>query len=212
MCPREVRRARPPGHIGIARRVYGDAKSPVVTAVAAQVGGVNKGAAVRAKFRYEGVGALPQGGFKGVRRGEVRGRGPPRHRGVAGGVHSDGGALVTTAAAEVRGISEGVAAGVELCHKGIYCGVVTTAWRGTPAIGLNGVDDGEVGRVSGSGDVGVSGRVHGDARAPVATAAGAAAQVGGVDQSAAVRREFRYKGIAHAPQSGLLGGSRWEVG
>ena len=57
---REVRRARVPGHVGVAGGVERDAVA-VVAAASAQVGGVAEGGAARVELRHEGVAAAVVG-------------------------------------------------------------------------------------------------------------------------------------------------------
>ena len=114
---REVGRARVPGHVGVARastamaepcrgrcrpgrwsrRGWRRSIEFVTKASAAAVEVVSKAPAVVGKSS----GVLP---------GQV---------GAAGAVHCDAVALVAAASAQVGGVDEGGAAGVELCHEGV---------------------------------------------------------------------------------------------
>ncbi len=57
-----------------------------------------------------------------------------RHVGVAGGVHGDAGNRVIAAAAEVGGVDQGRAGGVQLRHEGVVREAILelsrVAWKG----------------------------------------------------------------------------------
>src|SRR5204862_463226 len=101
---------------------------------------------------------------------EVAGVGLARHVGVAGAVHGDALAPIKAAAAEVGGVGQGRAAGVQLGHEGVVDAAVGRLERAGGR---------EVAGVGKARHVGVAGGVHGDAIGPLTAAA---AQVGGVAQ------------------------------
>src|SRR5439155_12837492 len=125
--------------------------------------------------RNEGVFAAAASGLEGAGgRGEVGGKGNPRHVSVAAGVHGDAEAVVNATPAEVGGVDEPGAGGIELGHEGVF---------GAAEGGLEGAGGrGEVGRAGEARHVGVAEGVHGDAEAVVNATP---AQVGGVDQHSA---------------------------
>ena len=103
-------------------------------------------------------------------RRKVGRNGEARHVCVAGCIHGDAVALLRTAAAEIGGVHERGARGIELRHKDVD-GVercIERPWR-----------RGEVGRNGGARHVGVAGHIHGDAGGYITIAA---AEVGGVDE------------------------------
>src|SRR5205823_3039678 len=121
-----------------------------------------------------------------------------------GSVSGDPVALVE-AAAEVSGIDQGAPAGAELRHE-----------DGSRSR-LKRVDVGEVRRLRLARHASVSGAVHGDgvanARTSVSCRIGAAAQVGGEDERAAVGANLRDERIVEAcGVSGLQGIADREIG
>src|SRR5439155_25222550 len=100
-------------------------------------------------------------GVQGVGGGDVGGTTAPRIVRAAGGLHGDAAATVPAAAAEVRGVEQRAAGGIEFAHKG----VAAAAGRG-----LQGIRGGEVGGSSEPRHVRAAGGVHRDAVAVVSAA------------------------------------------
>ena len=110
-------------------------------------------------------------------------------------------AYVVITTAEVGGVEQPAAVRSELCDKGVAV---------APEIGLHGVDGREVRRKSDPRGIGVAAVIDGDS---IATVGVTAAEVGGIEQLAAVRSELRDEGVAKAPtESGLHGVDGREVG
>src|SRR5208337_2585428 len=107
-----------------------------------------------------------------VHGGEIGRASGARHVGISGGINGDAVAIIPAAAAQVGGVDQGRAGGIQLRHERsvIPHGLVERLKR---------VRGGEVGRISPTCHVGVAGGIDGDAVAFVITTA---AQVGGVDQ------------------------------
>src|SRR5262249_58934360 len=100
-------------------RIHGDSYADV-TAAAAEVGGPEQGAAVRAQPRHVGVVKTVIGRLQRVGSREVGRNGIPRDEGVASGrVHGDPIAKVTAAAAEVGGPEQGAAVRTQPRHEGV---------------------------------------------------------------------------------------------
>src|SRR5439155_1156585 len=148
-----------PRHVSVAAGVHGDTEA-VVDTTPAQVGGVDEEGAGGIELGHEGVFGAAEGGLEGAGgRGEVGGKGNPRHVGVAAGVHGDAEALVNVTPAEVGGVDEPSAGGIELGHEGVF---------GAADSGLEGAGGrGEVGGKGNPRHVGVAAGVHGDAEALV---------------------------------------------
>src|SRR5438093_12877253 len=89
-----------------------------------QVGGVDEGGAQGVDLRHEDMGlAAPEGGLESPRgRREVSRRGGSYHVGVAGGVQGDSIGDVIATSAEVGGVDEGGARGIELRDEGVATG------------------------------------------------------------------------------------------
>ena len=161
-------------HIGVPGGVYGDAVAVVVPA-AAQVGGVHQSAACGIDLAHKGIAGAPVSRLDSARAGtrEVGRLGKARHIGVAGRVYGDAVAIVATAAAQVSGVHQSAACGIDLGHKGVVVAApvsrLDSARAGTR----------EVGRLGKARHIGVAGGIYGDA---VALVVPAAAQVGGVRQ------------------------------
>src|SRR5439155_688762 len=145
--------------------------------------------------RNEGVFAAAASGLEGAGgRGEVGGKGNPRHVGVAAGVHGDAEAVVNVTPAEVGGVDEHGAGGIELGHEGVF---------GAAEGGLEGAGGrGEGGGIGEARHVGVAEGVHGDAEAVVNATP---AEVGGVDEPGAGGIELGYEGVFGAAEGGLEG-------
>src|SRR5206468_113636 len=156
---------------GVAEGVHGDAEALVI-ATPAEVGGVDEPRAEERRVGQEGVYGGAAGGLEGAGgRGEVGGTSEARHVGVAEGVHGDAEAVVNATPAEVGGVDEPGAGGIELGHERVF---------GAAEGGLEGAGGrGEVGGTSEARHVGVAEGVHGDAEAVVNAAP---AEVGGVDE------------------------------
>src|SRR5262249_33940309 len=116
--------------------------------------------------------------------GKVAGRRGSRQGDSAAAVHRDAEALVVTAAAQIGGIDESGATGVELAHED-----VVGAARGG---GLQWVGGGKVRGGGQPGHIAVAAAVHRDIEARLATAA---AQIGGVDQRRAGRVQLADKRV-----------------
>ena len=129
------------------------------------------------------------------RKGRLIGIRNPSHVGVAGGIHGDAVANVIPAAAEVAGVEERRAGGVQLGDEGV--GVAATVMREVRA------DRDREGRLTGiriPGHVGVAGGIHGDA---VALFVGAAAEVASVEE--------RRAGGVHLGDEGVVAAVKREV-
>ena len=165
----KVGREGAPDHVGVAGRVHGDAAAAVV-AVAAQIGGVNQRRACGIELCHERIRSGAQGSVKGrAGRGgtpcrKVGGPGAARHIDVAGPIHGDAVAIVDAVAAQIGGVDQCRASGVELCHERIRERI---KGRVKGRAGRGGT---RCRKVSGSGaarHIGVAGCVHGDAGAIV---------------------------------------------
>src|SRR5258706_13335891 len=98
-------------------------------------------------------------------------------------VQSDPGAFFTATSAEVGGVDDGRAPGIELCHES----VAETAAEG----GLGGTEGrGEGGRIGGARNIVIAGGVHSN---PLAGVAPAAAEERGVDEAGAGGMRLRPK-------------------
>src|SRR5205823_5160686 len=135
------------------------------------------------KLRHEGVTLKPlsKGGAKGglesaKGRGEIGRIGIAGHVGVAGSIDGDAGSEVVTAAAEIGGVAQGRAGGVELRDEGVEGAAEA---RLESARGCS-----EVARSGGARHVGAAVGIHGDAEAQILVAA---AEEGGVDQGSPCR-------------------------
>src|ERR1035438_7836560 len=104
--------------IDVARSMDRDAIAVVATA-SAQVGGVEKRRAGGVQLAHEGVVAAARGGLEGAWRGGKVVLGLTCDIGVARGVHRDGRAPAS-APAQVGGVEQGRASGVQLGHEGIF--------------------------------------------------------------------------------------------
>src|SRR5208282_4106982 len=80
--------------------------------------------------------------------------GGARHVGVAGGIDGDAEAIVITTTAQVGGVDQVRAGGIQLRHKRVIIAVVSRLYR---------VSGGEVGRSGVPRHVGVAGGINGDA-------------------------------------------------
>ena len=202
-------------HVGVARAVHGDALATVVTA-APEEGGVDEGGAGGIELRREGGATVYRTAIAeglegpGCRR-EVGGSGAPRHVGVARAVHGDAVAEVIATPAEVGGVDEGGAGGIEFRHEG----GTTTVLRTVGAGRLEG--SGRRREVGGGGRpsyIGVARAVHGDALAPFVTVS---PEVGRIDEGGTGGTNLRYEGvrpnITDAAAEHRLEGPRrrWEV-
>src|SRR5207245_645222 len=108
-----------------------------------------------------------------------------------GRVHGNATAEVIAAAAEVGGVAQRRAAGIELRHKNIEL-TAAKSW-------LQRIRRREVGRLGLPRHVGLAGSVYGNAHVRAAAALiAAAAEVGGVDQRRAGGIELRHKSIPGA--------------
>ena len=100
----------------------------------------------------------------------------PGDVGVAGGIRDDVLREVVTAAAEVSGIDERRAGGVNLRDEAVAVGAAAER-------GLDGVGRGEVRRDGRPGDVSVARRVYRETEGGIETVAAAAAEVSRVDDA-----------------------------
>src|SRR6267143_1430430 len=145
-------------HVSVAEAVHRDGEAPPLTAASPEIGGIEEGGAGGVELRYEGVAAAGERGLEGSRGDREVGRGgAARHVGVAEAVHRDAeAAALTPAPAEIGGIDECGAGGVELRYEGVG---VATAERGLegPQVGR------EVGRAGAARHIGVAESVHRDA-------------------------------------------------
>ena len=93
---------------------------PESSDAAAQVGGVDQGRAGGIQLRHKrvavGQGTVTAGGLERVTVGKSV-EGQPRHVGVAGGIDGDAVATSSPAAAQVGGVDQGRAGGIQLGHK-----------------------------------------------------------------------------------------------
>ena len=108
-----------PCDIGVARGIdrYAVATS---SAAAAQVGGVEQGRAGGVQFGDKGIAAAGRSSLEGARGGgEIGGAGTACDIGVARGIDRYADAVVIAAAAQVGGVEQGRAGGVQLADKGI---------------------------------------------------------------------------------------------
>ena len=96
--------------------------------------------------------------------------------------------MVVAAAAEVGGVDQGRAGGVELRHEGVEPPPLSVAWKGV--LGR------EVRRTGLARDVGVARRVDGDA---AGRHRAAAAEVGGVDEAVPVGVQLGDEGVVPSP-------------
>src|SRR5205823_13663699 len=132
----------------------------------------------------EAVGDTRGGGLEAARGGrKVAGGGESRNVGVCAGVHGDRVACVTAAAAEIGGVDEGGAGGIELRHEGVPAAAAVGCRRRRR----------EVAGVGFTRHEGVAGRVHRNAEACLSAAA---AEVGGVNEGAAGGVGLRRGGVA----------------
>ena len=119
---------------------------------------------------------------------------PPGHKGEAIAVQRNGTAAVAEGAPQKGAVVQGAAAGAQLGDEGI-------AVRAAPVGALIRVRrHGEVGRFRDARHVGAAGGIHRDAVAPVVAVTallhvGAAPQVGGVGEGAAVRADLCHEGV-----------------
>src|SRR5207302_298452 len=152
-------------YIGAASGIHGD---PIGPAADSEVGRIDKGRARRIELRHERTAA--RGGLEGSsRRRKVGGERHSRYVGVATGIHGDPETPVIGVAAEVSGIDEGGAGGIELGDEGA-----------APAGRLEGSRcRGEVKAGCKACYVSVAGGIHCD---PETELAGTGTEVGGVRQ------------------------------
>src|SRR2546423_924483 len=111
-----------------------------------------------------------QGRLQRMGHGEVAGTGVAGDIGITRAIHSDAIAYISTAAAEVGAVDEGITARVELGYK---------YGKGTFHLALERIVRREIGGVSIAYDIGVAGAVYRDTVALVVVVA---AQIGGVGQ------------------------------
>src|SRR5262249_24991971 len=193
------------GDVGVAGAVHRDGAADVHGA-AAQVGRVDQGAAGGVELGHEGALEAGEGRLQRVGGWEVGRAGLGGEVGVAGAAHREAIGESEAAAAQVGGVDQGAARGVQLGHEGVANDGVAAPPEGR----LQGVGRGEVGGTGVAGEVGVAGAIHRDA---VADVVAAAAQVGGVDQGGARRVQLGHEGVHAAVQGRLEGaGGGGEVG
>ena len=151
-------------YVGVAGGVYRDPPAPFIVK-AAEVSGIDQGRAGGIEFRHEAVGStelrLERGTTAEDRLEGVRGRrevsrvSRARHVGVAGSVHGDPAARITTTAAKVGRVNEGRAGGVELGYEDVSAAVA--GWLEGPRSRRQGRGP------SSARHVGVAVSVHGNA-------------------------------------------------
>ena len=232
---RKVGRVGDARHIRVAVAVHGD---PPALGTVSKIGGIDEGRARRIELCHEGTGAA--GGLESSRRRrEVGGECNSCHIGVTTGVHGDCVAPLSAAAAEISGIDEGGAGGIDLHNESVpsrerclespdrrrEIGGVGLTRHVAVAVGIHGdpvartvkefgIDEHRAGGVelrheAAARYVGVAIGVHGDA---VATAA-IAEEVGGIDEGGACGIELCDEGAGTAAEVGLEGsGCRRKIG
>src|SRR5207244_8263125 len=87
----------------------------IVTPV--QIGEEDVRRAAGIELRHKNILVAAQSRLQRMRRGEVERLGPPRYIGITSSVHGNAGAIVKAAAAQVGGVDQRRAAGIELRHK-----------------------------------------------------------------------------------------------
>src|SRR6266571_7779202 len=145
---------------------------------AAEVGGVDQSGAGGIELRDKGVAATTTAerwleGAQGRR--EIGGTGGPADVGVPGSIHGNGDTIVISTAAQVGGVDQSGAGGIELRDEGVTD--IAEAPATSRLEGPRGRR--ELGRVGRANHVGVAGGVHGDAPTEVIPTG---AKVGGVEE------------------------------
>ena len=170
VCEREIGRKGQPDHVCRARRVDGE-RGEKVEAAAAEARRVHDRVAGRRQLRHERVVARATSSWHRVDFGKVRRVRDPGDVGGARCVDFDGEADVWQRAAEVRRVDEAGAGGIEFRDESI---IRSEAVR----VPEQWVHRREVDRRCASGDVRVSGPVHGDSAGDVVAAASDVRRIG----------------------------------